>query len=585
MSNAVAEISTLLKQDDSAKWVTQMWSTYHAQRAEKTKEWLELRDYVFATDTTSTSNASLPWKNTTTTPKLCQIRDNLHSNYLSALFPNDNWLKWMGHGKDDNVKAKRDAIQAYMANKVREGGLRTEYSKLVYDYIDYGNAFVTTSFEANYKELENGELVPLYVGPTAVRISPMDIVFNPLAKSFDASWKIVRSVKTLGEIKKLAVTEPEQAFWGDVVERREKFRSLVGGYTIEDFDKAAGYCVDGFGNMQEYLQSDYVEVLEFYGDYYNSLTGELSTDRVITIADRSITARNEAIPSWLGKAPIHHVGWRGRPDNLWSMGPLDNLVGLQYRLDHITNASADAKDLIIHPPLAVVGDVDEFRWGPEEVIQMQEGGDIKEISKSLQGVVSMADEAQTIMDTMELMAGAPREAMGIRTPGEKTLGEVNQLANAAGRIFQEKINSFEINLLEPNLNDQLETARRNMDATDIIRVMDDDLGVEKFVTITKEDITAVGKLRPVGARHFAQQSQDLQNVMAVFNSPIGEKIAPHTSAIALTKFVDDVTNLKGYDIFKPNVAVSEGQETQTQVNAAQEDLEVEAGIDMTGGMQ
>ena len=27
---------------------------------------------------------------------LTQIRDNLHANYLDALFPNDDWMKWEG---------------------------------------------------------------------------------------------------------------------------------------------------------------------------------------------------------------------------------------------------------------------------------------------------------------------------------------------------------------------------------------------------------------------------------------------------------------------------------------------------------
>jgi len=580
MSDKVAELTSLLQQDDQSQWVTYLWDKFNRQRQGKVQEWLELRDYVFATDTTTTTNQTLPWKNTTTTPKLCQIRDNLHSNYISSLFPNDNWLRWMGYSQEDSVRAKRDAIQTYMSNKAREGRVRTEFSKLVYDYIDYGNAFCTVDFEANYKETEDGELIPDYVGPVPVRISPLDVVFNPLATSFQDSFKIIRSVKTIGELKKLAQTNPDQAFWGPVVERRENFRNNVGGYTVEDFDKATGYSVDGFGNMHEYYQSDFVEILEFYGDYHNQSTGELHTNRILTIADRSLIVRDEQIPSWTGGAPIYHVGWRSRPDNLWSMGPLDNLVGMQYRIDHLENLKADAMDLLVHPPLVVAGEVEEFSYGPGETIQIDEAGSVSEVTKSLQGVIAATQDIQIIEDKMELMAGAPREAMGIRTPGEKTAFEVGQLQNAAGRIFQEKITHFEIELLEPTMNSMLEVAKRNMEGTDVIRVMDNSLGVEQFVTVTKEDITANGKLRPVGARHFGQQAQDLQNVIGIFNSPIGQMIAPHTSALALTKFVDDVTNLKGYEIFKPNIAVEEQQQTQSAVNAAQEDLAVEQSVDI-----
>lgn len=576
---AVAEITAAIKQDAPSAWVTHIWESHRNQMAGVIEEWLELRNYVFATDTTTTSNSTLPWKNTVTRPKLCQIRDNLHANYLSALFPNDEWLKWVGQSQEDSVRAKRDAIQNYMSNKARENNSRSVYSKLLLDYIDTGNAFVMDDWEANYKEHVDGTLIPDYVGPVPIRISPLDIVFNPLANSFKESYKIIRSIKSIGELKKLAQTNPSQSFWKDVIKRREDIRNLSGGYSKEDFEKSIGYSVDGFGNMHEYYQSDFVEVLEFYGDYHDAETGELHTNKVLTVVDRSFLARSEDFPSWLGHAPIYHAAWRGRPDNLWGMGPLANIVGLQYRIDHLENSKADALDLIIHPVTAIVGNVEEFTWEPGAEVHLDEGGTVTEVSKSLNGVIAASNDIQELERTMEQMAGAPSEAMGIRTPGEKTAFEVGELQNKAGRIFQEKITNFEINLLEPNLNSQLESARRNLDGTDIIRVMDDDIGVERFVTVTAADITAAGVLRPVGARHFAKQAQDLQNVIGIFNSPIGQMVAPHTSGLALTKFVEDITNVKAYGIFKPNVAVEEQQQTQTLMQEGQDDQIMNSAID------
>jgi hypothetical protein len=111
-------------QDNLAKYIANQWHVYNTQRIGKIEQWKELRNYIFATDTTTTSNKSLPWKNSTTLPKLCQIRDNLHSNYISALFPNDDWLKWEAYSPSDATKKKTNAIESYMANKAREGGFR-----------------------------------------------------------------------------------------------------------------------------------------------------------------------------------------------------------------------------------------------------------------------------------------------------------------------------------------------------------------------------------------------------------------------------------------------------------------------------
>lgn len=569
------EIGKEYHRDDKAKFVGFTWFDLNAQRRPKIEEWKELRNYIFATDTSTTSNSELPWKNKTTLPKLCQIRDNLHSNYISALFPNDDWLRWIAYSAQDASKKKRQAIEAYMGNKTRGSHFRQEMSKLLYDYIDYGNAFATVDFEASYREDVNGNRVIDYIGPIARRISPLDIVFDPLATSFKDSFKVVRSLKTLGEIKALAEDQPDNAFLANALKQRDRMCHDLNAYALDINDKQEGLLMDGFGSYIQYLQSGVVEVLEFWGDMHDQETGTLSRGRVVTVIDRMWVIRDEPIPSWFGAAPIFHVGWRLRPDNLWAMGPLDNLVGMQYRIDHLENLKADAMDLAVQPPLKIIGEVEEFIYRPGEAIHIDENGDVAEMGHNVQWVIQGENQIQVLEQRMEMYAGAPREAMGIRTAGEKTAFEVQQLQNAAGRIFQEKITTFETELLERLLNAMLETARRNLDQEDVLRTLDNDIGIEQFLTITKEDITANGVIRPIGARHFAAQAQMLQNLSGVFTSPVGQLIMPHVSALKLAELVEDIIGLGRYELFKPNVAIFEQQETARLANQVQEELEVE----------
>lgn len=582
MANKPLIISEEFNQDSKAAYIAHTWHTYDSQRESKIRDWKELRNYIFATDTTTTTNRTLPWKNSTTLPKLCQIRDNLHSNYLSALFPNDDWLKWEAYSKNDATQEKTKTIEAYMSNKARQSHFRTEMSKLLYDYIDYGNAFATVDFEASYVINSRNEKVPSYIGPRVRRISPLDIVFNPLAANFLNSFKIVRSIKTVAELVAMSENEPENLFLKEALDKRNKMLSRMGAYSREDHAKAEGFNIDGFGNYWEYLQSGYVELLEFYGDIYDSHTQTIATNRVITIIDRMYTIRDEPSPNWLGHAPIYHVGWRTRPDNLWAMGPLENLVGMQYRMDHLENLKADAMDLAVLPPLVIKGEVEQFRYGPNEEIHIDENGDVQELGRNAQWVITAENNIDKLEMRMEQYAGAPREAMGIRSAGEKTAFEVQQLQNAAGRIFQEKITTFEIELLERVLNAMLEVGKRNMDRNDWIRVFDDDLGVVQFMEITKEDITAAGTLRPIGARHFAAQAQLVQNLTQLSQTPVWQQVAPHMSSLQMTKLVEDVLGLGRYQLFRPNVAVMEGQETQRISNQATEDLMMEQ---QAGAMQ
>lgn len=577
MANKPMQLSNL--REDLAKYVAYEWHRYNSQRDTKIKEWKELRNFVFATDTTTTTNATLPWKNSTTLPKLCQIRDNLHSNYISALFPNDDWLKWEGYSKEDAVKDKTKAIEAYMSNKARQSHFKTEMSKLVYDYIDYGNAFATTLFESSYAVDKDGNKITNFIGPRVARISPLDIVFNPLASSFKESFKIIRSIKSIGELHNMARNNPSQfGFYQDCLNKRNQMVKYANAFGIDEADKSEGFMVDGFGNYNEYLQSGYVEILEFYGDIYDMETDTLLPNHVVTVIDRMFVARKEPIKSWLGHAPIYHVGWRTRPDNLWAMGPLDNLVGMQYRIDHLENLKADAMDLAVLPPMVIKGDVEEFKYGPGEEIHIDENGDVTELAKNVQWVIAAENGIDKLEMRMEQYAGAPREAMGIRSAGEKTAFEVQQLQNAAGRIFQEKTNTFEIELLEPVLNSMLSIAKENMDSADWVKTMDNDLGVSQFMEVTKDDITASGIIRPIGARHFAAQAQMVQNLTNLSNTPVWNQIAPHVSGKKLATMVEDLLGFGRYDFIRPNVAITEQQETQRLMNQAGEDLEVEQTV-------
>lgn len=583
MAGKVLEIQDLLDRNGLAAQISRVYDDWQTQRSEWLAEKKELREFIFATDTTKTTNSKLPWKNKTRIPKLTQIRDNLHANYMSALFPNDEWLRWEGYNEAAEVKTKKQAITTYMQNKLRLSGFRETVSQLLYDYIDYGNVIADVEFIKEYKEDPvTKEMVPQYIGPKAVRLSPIDIVFNPMAADFNSSPKITRYIKTIGELKMEAQTRPELGYNAEVISKAEQVRKRSMTYTPADMQKAAGFHVDGFGNLQSYYQSGYVEILEFEGDIHDEYSGEFQRNRLITIIDRSYVVRNEPSPSWISGSTKVHTGWRKRPDTLWAQGPLDNLIGMQYRIDHLENLKADVFDLIAHPPLKIRGNVEEFEWAPGAEIYLGDDGDVDQLRPDVTAL--NADmQIQTLEQKMEEFAGSPRETMGIRSPGEKTAFEVQQLITAAGRIFQEKITQFETEVLEPMLNRMLESARRNMDASDIIRVMDDDVGVVEFITITKDDITAEGKLYPVGARHFTAQAQLVQNLLGIFNSPVQQYIAPHVSGKKLTKMLEDVMNLGRFELFQENANIFEQMETQRLVNQGQEDLSAEQQTPLLAG--
>lgn len=577
MVGVTLELRDITNPDFLAEDISYKYNSWGTHRLSKEQEWMELRNFLFATDTKTTTASGLPWKNTTHLPKLAQIRDNLHANYMQALFPNQDWLIWQGGDAEAVTKEKAATIQTYMRNKVEIGGFQKTVSRLLYDYIDYGNAISDVEYvHEKFIDPVSGEEVDGFIGPRAKRISPLDIVFNPLAPTFEETPKITRTLLGIGELKELGETNPDYDYSMEAIFRAEDVRKRITTMAQSDQVKSDGFTMDGFNSIQEYYGSNYVEVLEFSGSIHDEL-GNLMRNRLITIIDRQHVVRNVPNPSWNGMDGMSHAGWRMRPDNLYAMGPLDNLVGMQYRIDHLENIKADLFDLIAHPPLKIRGNVEAFDWAPFVQIEMGDDGEV-EILK-VDATALQADTQIAILEQrMEEMAGAPREAMGIRSPGEKTAFEVQKLDDAASRIFQEKIRQFEIFILEPLLNNMLEIARRNMSVKDVVRTIDDDIGVVQFMDITKEDLSARGVLRAKGASHFAARNLLVQNLTNVFNSPIAQKIDPHVSSIKLARLVEEAFGWQKFDMVAPNIAVKENAQMQREANSQGDQLEQEQAL-------
>jgi HAMP domain-containing protein len=538
----------------------------------------ELRNYLFQTDTTQTTNAQLPWKNKTSVPKLAQLRDNLHANYFAALFPNDTFFKWEAADNDKNARDTAKLIEAYMQQKIRESNFKDVVGQALFDYIDYGNAFGEVTYETESHTPKVGDSVLKYAGPVAHRISPFDHVFDLTAATYTDATKVTRTLVSMGTLLRAQQLNP--IAWGWVTEAladRLRVKNSLSNYGDADIDKSEGYLSDGFGSLSAYYSSDMIELLEMEGDLFDSEKGELMPNHRCIVMDRRKLVYSAPFESWLGRTNKVHVSWRPRPDNLMGMGPLDNLVGMQYRLDHLENLKADVFDQIAHPIVTVRGNVEDFEWGPGERIYMDEEADVNVLRPDPMAL--NADfQMEQLMATMEEMAGAPKQAMGIRTPGEKTAFEVQALENAAGRIFQQKITRFEQLFLEPMLNQFLEAARRNLQAAEVVKVLDDDYGVAQFMTITAETLNQKGKLYPVGARHFAQQAQTVQNLMGLFNSGVYQdpSVNTHISGKRIAEILEEQLGLEKLDLVADNIRIVEQQQTQSMLARAQEGVAEEA---------
>lgn len=579
MPGKVVQLEHIITPDQMALKIAERYWTWETLREEKKAEWAEVRKYIYAVDTRKTTNSKLPWKNSTTLPKLCQIRDNLYANYLKSLFPKRRWLEWEGSDPESADPGKKRNIENYMRWVVDRSGFKEIVAKMLLDWIDTGNVIGTVDWVDETQILEDGSTKVGYVGPTAVRLSPLDIVFDPLATTFRRTPKVVRSFVSLGELKEMLTREstPEnevelQGLWDYLKDLRFRANNMTG--TIKEKDEF--FNIDGFDSFQAYLQGDYAEVLTFYGDMYDLDNDVFYRNHIITIVDRHRIISKRPNPSFFGYTPIFHCGWRPRQDNLWSMGPLDNLVGMQYRIDHVENIKADVYDLVTFPVLKIKGLVDDFEWGPMARIQVSEEGDVDMVAPDV-NILQANVEIQAYELKMEEMAGSPREAMGFRSPGEKTAYEVQRLENAASRIYLARLEQFSV-FIEDLLQAMLELSRRRMNTTQI-RIEDEEFNTADFLTLSAIDVTGNGRLRPVAVSHFAEKAEKIQNATAFFNSSVGmdPAVNVHFSGIETAKMFSDLLDLEGYNLVTPFIRVTENADAQRLGNSQQEQVMMEAG--------
>ena len=535
----------------------------------------EARAYVTANSTANTPVGALPWKNNTTIPKLTQITDNLCAYYMAALIPSDDWFIWEGSNVESTAKAA--VIEEYMRAKLKSSGFRNELAKCVRDWVVFGNCFAgVTWVDKTRSNPATGESISSYTGPKMYRISPKEALINPKAASIEKSFFIKREVIHISDIL------TDRSFDKEKLEKLLEMRSAVSYDEVATRYEEASLRIDGFNTIHDYLNSGSVEIIEYWGDIYIPDQKKTMKNMQVVVADRRFVLLQRNNPSISGRKPFSHSGWRLLPDNLYAQSPLDQLVGMQYRCDHLENLKADAFDQIIHPVIKVKGDtVEDFQFGPNQKIYCGAEGDV-EFMRPDASVLQCNNEISTYHQLMEYMAGSPRETMGFRTPGEKTAFEVDQLTKAADRMFLDKVNQFE-DFIEDILNVMFELLMINLNFNDVIRVLADDQKTAIFKTITKEDVVATGALRPVGAKHYADRSKRLQELAQLQNMvKTLPSMAIHISSERTARMLSEELGYDKWKIVEPYIGIDE--QVQAQIHAQLAQQHAQAALGQQGGM-
>jgi hypothetical protein len=499
--------------------------------------------------------------------------------YLDAMFSLPDYIDWEPYDYESVESEQRNNVKALCKQMLEDSKFKPTIRELVEDYVDYGNAFATVTNVNETLQMDGKTQGVIYNGPKAIRINPLDIFFDPLATSFERSPKIIRSIMTLGELQADADLLPDNAeeykkALKKAIERRSEIRNTLA--TIQPENIIDDMCnIAGMGSWSNYYKSDTVELLTFYGDLYDIDTNTLHKNTRIVVMDRCFVLLEEPIKNYGFNCNIFKAGWRDRKDNLWSMSPLDNIKGMQFMIDFLENKRADVFNYISNPVLVKKGDVEM----PSDIYPGCEIGVDVDSDVAFIRPDATALQADLYIDRylnlMEEMAGTPREAMGFRTPGEKTAFEVSQLNTASSRLFNEKVRKFEMEMLEPLINLMLRVFLATSQRVTKVRT-ETSLGTPTTKDINLDQLAANGHFTAIGSNTYTEKARMAQTVMQLYNSGVVSDplVFNYFDPKIIAKILAYTTGLDSWKgLIKSQARTYEELDARMTTEAAQQNLE------------
>ena len=575
MPQKTFDIRTNIDKDQLADSICEKWTTWLNARHNWEEKYRDCLQYLYAsTSDQIMGQRTYPWQSNVHIPKLTQLRDTLITYYLESLFSLKDYYHFEGFTRDANKKLNRELVQNLLNDILESGGFRQHIEQAISDYVDAGNAFGMPVWDVEVVEDSAGVKSIRRAGPVAVRINPLDIVFDPTAKSFKDTPKIIRTVLSLGELAEMSEHDEamSKAFQRSIKNREQIREVMTNGDTIINDELE----IAGFSNLSAYYASDTVEILTFYGSLYDITNNKLHRNTKISILDRSIVLKEEPMENVDGYGYILHTGWRDRKDILWSMSPLENVLGMQARIDFLENKRSDCYDYVVNPVRKIRGNVDlPDALGPGDEVRMDTDSDVTYLAPDT-SILTADTQISSYEYKMEEFMGSPKEVLGFRTPGEKTMFEVSQLMTAATRIYQRQIRKFEVEYFEPMINYLLHLYLNRMAGQKItLKFWDTESEYYAFRDISIDEINGLGKVVVTGSSNFQDRAQIMQSLQALGQNPLflDEVVRNNFSPTVLGEIFSYVTGLDKFpDLMKKDQRLYEITDQQALVVDLQQQI-------------
>jgi len=565
MSGEISTALTSFKEPvEKASFITALWLYLDNNRDGAVEAWKEVEAYRYATDTHALPNNSSAFTHSTHIPVIAAIAEDLEAIITQVVMPHEDWFTFKAMSADAAKKATARAVVSYLKNRFALNEQEGVVKKLVTSLVNYGVCFSQVAHVDERNEDKVG-----YVGPKTRLISPYDIVFNPTAPDFNSTSKIIREIISVGELVRRG---KKGILDNDAVQAIIKQRSVYLAAPKRSVDKSNTYTPLGYGTYEEYISQGHVELLWFYGDVYDQVNDTLHESRVIVVVDDTHVVLDEEVKTPTGRPYISRSVWKEVPDNLWGQGPLANIVGLNYQVNHRENAKSEGLDRLIYPDKVFVGDIEEIyneETGQTTYINAEGGGGVQELAINTQ-FLGFNLEIQGLEQHARSAARLPSDLTG-----EKTALEFSALTDGGMRGFIDKARDLERTSLEKHLQASLELAHEHFGDAFAVPSQNEG-GFIEMLNITKDSLAVDGILVPKGARRFARKNQIMSSITQLSATGLMQVVAPHMSGKGTANLIEELLEVGDTGMFEEFAGILEQGEAQQVMNQVEQSTALEA---------
>lgn len=441
---------------------------------------------------------------------MAQAIDAIHAQQHMTKFPAGEQF-FEGVPQNPTAKEKQDQYEAYTRQRLGDIDFLIKYFnyeklKMLDGVCAVATPYIRRVMEnaVDYEPRRLFGLIPIpgappkrvvkdvvdFEGTDFVPLSFEQWVINPQVDSLDKSPFLYYYYKTPEELQAIqayANTEDLEPYCEHLTQNStyERIKYEYGGIT-------ANYTI---GENNSALHQSHILVMERWGDFW--IDGKLYKNHVLVWANDSIFLYFGPNPYDHQRKPFIVSPYIPMPHTLYGKSAGKDCIESVHAYDTLGNQIIDACGKVASPAFtyldtdttlaAYIGD-DDFTLGCAEMIPVKSHASLQQIVINLQGLeLAMNTRQQLKEEIRESTGGVPYTTGGVDQEGQdRTLGEVEILANGTGTRFQCLIDYDERSTLKPFIE---------MTFTNDRQFGSQDVYVDQFATPLNADDVRLMKMR------------------------------------------------------------------------------------------